>query len=100
MGLFALLGLFCGVLGLFLVSLVELHDYFDSFAKVFADVVVAVPDVVAAVGCCLCVVVPEAPFAVVDDSGWFVFGFAFEDFADEAFHCGSFVMMIFTVSHG
>ena len=58
-GLFALLGLFCGVLGLFLVSLVELHDYFYSFAKVFANVVVAVPDVVAAVGRGFCVVVAE-----------------------------------------
>ena len=77
-----------------------MHDDVDSFAKVFADVVVVVPYVIAAVGCCLCVVVPEVPFAVVDDPGWFVDGFWFEEFAEEAFHRGPFVLMIFTVSHG
>src|SRR5699024_12682998 len=43
------------------------------------------------VGCGLCVVVSEPPFAVVDDSGGFVDGFWFEDFSEEAFHRGSWL---------
>src|SRR5699024_1282727 len=72
-----------------LVLRVEVFDEFDSLAFVFAQVFVVVPDVVGAVGGCLCVVVAEVPFAVVDDSGGFVFGFWFEEFAEEAFHRGS-----------
>lgn len=61
-----------------------------------------VPYVVGAVGCGLCVVVSEPPFAVVDDAGWLVFGFWFEDFAEEAFHRDSprCLSMIWMVAHG
>src|SRR5699024_5959479 len=67
----------------------EVFDEFDSFAFVFAQVFVVVPDVVGAVGCCFGVVVLECAAAVVDDTCGLVFGFAFEDFAEEVFHRGS-----------